>query len=353
MYICSTVRRIGGFSRPSGSIKDATISGFICFVCLAILSFPALAVNSQGHRGARGLLPENTLPAFAEALRIGVDTLELDVVVTADDQVVVTHNPRLEPEITRDADGNWLVVSGPVVRSLTLAELKQYDVGGINPQTKYANRFPHQESREGVRIPTLGEVINLVKSSGSRSVKLNIESKLFPDGPAPAVSPEQFARLLVDVLRDHEFVDRAIIQSFNWNVLKEVHRIEKGLTTSFLTAEQDWLDNIKRGEPGPSPWTAGYDVDDHEGSIPVLVKEAGGDIWSSYYREVTRSSVARAHRLGLRVSVWTVNEESDMERMIDLGVDSIITDYPDRLVNVMQKLDLPLPDTFPTRDSPD
>lgn len=347
MFTCSTVKMVGGYNRADGVFVNAIISGFLCFLCLAIMSLPALAVNSQGHRGARGLLPENTLPAFAEALRIGVDTLELDVVVTADDQVVVTHNPTLEPEITRDPDGNWLTDTGPVIRSLTLAELKQYDVGGINPETRYANRFPDQKPLRGTRIPTLGEVIDLVMSSGSQSVKLNIESKLSPDGPLPAVTPEQFARLIVDVLREHEFFDRAIIQSFNWSILKEVHRIDAQIKTSFLTAEQRWLDNIERGEPGSSPWTAGYDVDDHEGSVPDLIKQAGGDIWSSFFREVTSDSIARAHQLGLRVSVWTVNEESDMERMIELGVDSIITDYPDRLVNVMQRLGLSLPRTFP------
>jgi len=347
MCIFLTAKRGTEFSEGNRYAKCGTCLGFSISILLTVMSFSAFAIESQGHRGARGLLPENTLPAFEAALKIGVHTLELDVVVTADDQVVVTHNPRLEPEITRDPDGNWLTDSGPVIRSLTLRELKRYDVGGINPDTRYATRFPHQESLERTRIPTLGEVINLVNESGGTSVKLNIESKLFPDGPLPAATPEHFARLLVDVLRNHDFIDRARIQSFNWSVLKEVHRIEPRLTTSFLTAEQRWMDNIKRGQPGPSPWTAGYDVDDFDGNIPKLVKQVGGDVWSSYFKEVTRSSVTQAHDQGLRVAVWTVNEETDMEYLIELGVDSIITDYPDRLINVMRRLGLPLPQAHP------
>jgi glycerophosphoryl diester phosphodiesterase len=332
---------------PITFLKSLACLRISSLLVLTLMNFNALSIDSQGHRGARGLLPENTLPAFARALAIGVTTLELDVVLTADDQVVVTHNPRLEPEITRDPEGNWLTDSGPLIRSLTLAELKRYDVGGINPGTRYAKRFPHQETRTGTRIPTLSEVIKLVKETGDDTVKLNIETKLFPDAALPTSTPAHFAGLLVDVIRDQNFIDRSIVQSFNWSVLKEVQRLEPELATSFLTAEQKWMDNIKRKEPGPSPWTAGYDIDDFGGNIPSLIKQAGGDVWSSYFKEITRDSVSQAHDLGLRVSVWTVNEEVDMENLIELGVDGIITDYPDRMINVMQRLGLPLPQALP------
>ena len=308
-----------------------------------MLSNLVFAVESQGHRGARGLLPENTLEGFAAAISIGVNTLELDVVVTADDHIVVTHNPRLEPEITRDPQGQWLSESGPVIRSITLAELKMYDIGGINPSSRYAQRFPDQEDRPGTSIPTLVDVITLVKTSGNANINLNVETKLSPNDHPPSLTARHFAQLLVDVLRAEEFIDRAFVQSFNWSVLTAVHDIEPRLKTSFLSAEQRWLDNIKRGENGVSPWTAGHDIDDHGGDLPRLIKHAGGDIWSSYFREVTKESISQAHDLGLRVSVWTVNEEADMEYLINLGVDSIITDYPDRMINVMKKLGISMP----------
>ena len=316
------------------------------FLLLMLMNAPSYAVESQGHRGARGLLPENTLHGFAEALKIGVHILELDVVLTSDDRVIVTHNPQIAPEIAKDTDGNWLAEPGPVVRSITLEEAQTYDVGGINPGSRYASRFPDQESRPGAQMPTLEQVIELVRESGSEDVRLNIETKLFPDGPVPAATPEHFAKVLIDLLRSKDFINRSVIQSFNWHVLKEVQSLEPGLRTSYLTVEQRWMDNIQRNEAGASSWTADYDIDEYEGQIPTLIKAAGGDVWSSYYKEVDKDSVNLAHELGLLVSVWTVNETDDMERLIEMGVDQIITDYPDRLITVMKKLNLPLPTSY-------
>ena len=318
----------------------------ICLLIFVFMSTPSLSVESQGHRGARGLLPENTLHGFAEALKIGVHMLELDVVLTADDRVVVTHNPQIAPEIAKSADGDWLAEPGPVVRAITLEEVQSYDVGGINPGSRYAGRFPDQESRPGSRMPTLEQVIELVKKSGSQNVRLNIETKLAPDGPKPAPTPEHFANVLVDLLRNNDFIDRSVVQSFHWAVLKEVQSLEPNLITAYLTVEQRWMNNIQRNEAGTSSWTADHDIDEYEGQVPALIKAAGGDVWSSYYKEVSEESLNLAHQLGLRVSVWTVNETDDMERLIKMGVDQIITDYPDRLVEVMKKLELPLPTSY-------
>ncbi|NKB77559.1 MAG: glycerophosphodiester phosphodiesterase [Gammaproteobacteria bacterium] len=320
--------------------------GFILLILLSTAKSAAVfAFDAQGHRGARGLLPENTLPAFARALSIGVDTLELDVVMTRDGVVVVTHNPHLAPETTRNQDGQWLHEQGPAIQTLSLAELKKYDVGGINPESRYAKRFPHQSAVEGVRIPTLVEVIDLLKRSGPNSVRLNIEIKLSPSDPSP--SPHRAASAVLAVLRAEDFLDRAIIQSFNWQVLKEVHQLEQEMETSFLSVEQNWMDTVGRNQEGASPWTAGLDVNEHAGSLPQMIKAAGGDVWSSYYKEVTAESLAQAHAIGLRVSVWTVNEPQQMIDLIALGVDSIITDYPDRLINVLKELQMPLPKSWP------
>ena len=319
---------------------------------LGILSMTHLVhgFDSQGHRGARGLSPENTLVSFARALSIGVTTLELDVGATSDGVIVVTHNPRLEPDGTRDKNGNWLDQMAPALRSLTLAELKSYDVGRLKPGSRSSLRFPEQVPVDGTRIPTLEEVLKLIQCSGNETVRLNIETKLRPTEPELFLAPEDFVAALLAVIRDLGFIDRVTIQSFDWRTLRETQRQAPNVPTSYLTVRQSWFDNIGRTDSGPSPWTAGFDIDDYAGSIPNMVKAAGGRIWSTHHREVTRDNVKQAHDLGLLVKVWTANEMDRMKSLIDIGVDGIITDYPDRLQLVLEELGMPT--ATPTPVSP-
>ena len=149
----------------------------------------AQSFDLQGHRGARGLMPENTLPAFAKALSIGVTTLELDLAVTKDLQVVVSHNPRFEPDIARDTSGAWLLQSSPAINSMTLETVKTYDVGRINPASRYAKRFSDQQPVDGTTMPTLGEVFELVNRSGNDLVQFNIEIKTNPELPKLTLPP--------------------------------------------------------------------------------------------------------------------------------------------------------------------
>lgn len=303
--------------------------------------------DSQGHRGARGLLPENTLHAFARALEIGVTTLELDVGVSKDDVVVVIHNPHLEPETTRGPDGKWLDETSPAIRSLTAEQIKTYDVGRMKPGTRYAERYPDQEPVDGARVPTLEEVFELVERAGNGTVRFNIETKIRPEQPDLTPSPEDFARLVLATAARHGILDRVTIQSFDWRVLQAVQRLNPRVITSYLSVNQSWFDTIRLGEDGASPWTAGFDVDASGGSLPATVRKAGGDVWSSYHREVDRESISEAHDLGLSVKVWTVNDEARMDDLIDMGVDGIITDYPDRLRRVMAARGMDLPGRTP------
>ena len=318
----------------------------VLFVTLLGMNAQATEFDAQGHRGARGLVAENTLASFAKALSIGVNTLELDVGISRDNVVVVIHNPSLEPEITRDSSGKWLSETGPAIHSLTLQELKTFDAGGINPATRYYQRFPDQVSVQNERIPTLEEVILLVKKSGGDDVRLNIETKLKPTDEHLFATPIQFITAVLDVVRTHDFLHRVTIQSFDWRTLQLTHDLEPDVLTSYLTAQQRWLDNIQLDESDTSPWTANFDIDDFGGSLPKMIKAAGGDIWSAFHKEVTEQSIAEAHSLGLLVKVWTVNDEQRMETLIDMGVDGIITDYPDKLINVMKKLGMSLPTSY-------
>jgi len=308
----------------------------LLFPILALVP-AAFALDAQGHRGARGLMPENTLAAFARALHIGVDTLEMDLGVTRDGHVVVMHDMRLNPSLTRDYAGAWLQGEAtPAVNSLTLSELRTYDVGRIRPGSRYATRFTSQEAVDGTRVPTLDEVFRLATANGHSDVRFNIETKINPDKPALTLGPVEFVDAVVSVVREHQLSERVTIQSFDWRTLQHASTRAPEISTVYLSAQQRWFDTIEAGKPGASPWTAGYDIDDFDGDLPRMVKTAGGDIWSPFHGDVDPAKVARAKSLGLQVIVWTVNDEPRMRELIDMGVDGIISDYPDRLMEVLK-----------------
>jgi glycerophosphoryl diester phosphodiesterase len=315
------------------------------FAGLAIMS-AAAGFDLQGHRGARGLAPENTLPAFAGALSIGVSTLELDVAITADGVVVVHHDRRLNPDVARSADGRWLRAPTRAIRELTFHELQRYDVGRIRPGSDYSRRFPDQRRMDGVRIPRLEDLFALVRHARNDEVRFNIETKISPEAPDETVGAEEFARSLIRVARASGMASRTTIQSFDWRTLAIVQREAAEITTSYLSSQSVSLDNIGAGQAEDSPWTAGVRFRDH-GSVPGMVKAAGGAIWSPNHLELTAALVKEAHDLGLKVLPWTLNDPADMERLMDWGVDGMITDYPNRLRDVMAAKGLPLPKPTP------
>lgn len=295
-------------------------------VCaLLTLALPAAAFDLQGHRGARGLAPENTLPAFARAIEIGVATLELDVGVSADDAIVVAHDRRLNPDFTRDAAGNWIAAPGPRLRELSLAELKRFDVGALRPGTDYARSFAAQIPMPGTRMPTLAEVASL---PGAARMRFNIETKISPLAPDETLGPEDFARALIAEIRRLGIASRATIQSFDWRTLAVAAREAPEIARAYLTIERGANETVFKGK-GVSPWT-GMDAGAYGNSTARLVATAGGKIWSPFFRDLDARIVAEAKAYGLAVISWTVNETGDMERLVDWGVDGLITDYPDR-----------------------
>lgn len=313
---------------------------------LLLMTAAAQALDLQGHRGARGLLPENTLPAFARALSIGVNTLELDTAVSKDGVLVVSHDPTLNPDITRGSDGQWLTRKDIAIHSLTFAKLRQYDVGRIRPQTAYALRFASQQPVDGTGLPRLADVFLLARRAGNHTVRFNIETKISPEQPQQTPSPEVFARALIQLIRAEKLESRVTIQSFDWRTLQLVQQETPQIATVYLTAQQSWLDNI-RARDTVSPWTAGFHVSHYAGSVPQMIKAAGGAVWSPYFGDVSLEAVREAQQAGLKVVVWTVNEPQDITRMIDFGVDGIISDYPDRLRRIAAERGLALPPGTP------
>jgi glycerophosphoryl diester phosphodiesterase len=289
-------------------------------------SMTATAFDLQAHRGGRGLAPENTLAAFRQAMALGVTTLELDLAITKDDVVVVSHDPFLNPDLVRGPDGQWLPGIGPAIRSLTLADLKRFELGRINPASSYARQFPKQQPVDGERFPLLGEVYAIAPAP----VRFNIEIKTDPTRPEQTADPNHFVRLVVDQVKADAAVERTTIQSFDWRALLEVRRVAPEIATACLTIESRNSDTVRREDSVPSPWLGGLDLKAHGGSVPRLAKAAGCAIWSPFWRNLTPETLAEAHRLGVKVIPWTVNDPPEMSRLIDRKVDGLITDYPEQ-----------------------
>ncbi len=306
-------------------------------------------LDLQGHRGARGLAPENTLAGFARAIGIGVTSLELDVGMTRDGVVVVGHDPRLNGDIVRGPDGDWLSAPGPAIFSLTYIELQRYDVGRLRPGSAYAERFPDQIPRDGERMPRLVDVYALATKAGNREVRFNVEIKTAARSPQDTAPPEAIADAVLRVVREAGGEKRTTIQSFDWRSVKRVLAKAPDIATSCLTTERPGDDNIQADQPGPKPQLAGLDPAAHSGSVPRLVKALGCTSWSPNYPDLTPERMAEARALGLRVVVWTVNEPADMARFIDLGVDAIISDRPDLLRAVMIARGMKVPAPTPVR----
>jgi glycerophosphoryl diester phosphodiesterase len=300
----------------------------------------------EAHRGGRALRPENTLQSFANALSMGVDTLELDMGVTKDGVVVVSHERGLNPDLARGPDGKYLEHGIPYV-DLTLAEVKTYDVGQIRPGSDYAKRFPDQKAVPGTRIPTLAEVFDLVRRSGDTHVRLNIETKIDPTHPQESLDPEHFVSTVLALLKREHFEDRVIIESFDFRTLQLVQKRAPKIPTVYLTQVQQPEENLYPDKP--SPGSAGFDPMRYGGSVPRAVKAAGGAIWSPLSDDVTLGSVQEAHTLGLPVVVWTVNDPKEMARLMDLGVDGIISDRPDLLRQVAAAKGVKLPAPHPVQ----
>jgi glycerophosphoryl diester phosphodiesterase len=327
-------------------IHTAILAGMLTLYASQVT---AQSFDLQGHRGARGLAPENTLAGFTRALAVGVTTLELDCGVTKDGVVVVSHDRLLNPDHTRDASGQFLAVPGPAIVDLTYEELRQYDVGRIRPGSELAAQFPDQQPAGGERIPRLADVFALVERSGNRAVRFNIETKIEPAHPEQTVSALAFARALAAVIQEAGMTSRVTVQSFDWRTLRLLGALAPEIALVALTDQQPDEDTIEIGKPGPSSWLGELDVDDHGGSVPKLVQALGAKTWSPHALDLTPALVIEAHSLGLNVVPWTVNDPQGMERAIALGIDGLITDYPDRLRTVLQGKGIPVPAPTPAR----
>lgn len=295
-----------------------------------------------GHRGARGLSPENTLPAYRTAISVGVDYVDMDVGMTRDGVVVVTHDIALNPDITRDAKGQWLTDNSILVKDLTLAELQNYDVGRIKPGTQYSKLFPYQYPIDHTPIPTLKQVIQYVKQLAGDKVAFQIEIKTDPEYPDHTASPKIFVDAIAKILQEENIITHTVIQAFDYRCLLELQKINSEIITAYLTDKDGEIKMYSKDPNIAGLWTAGHLLKDYDSSILNMIAKLGGKIWGPQDTQLTPELVQAAHQHGLKVVPWSwpekIGKELDIEfteKLITMGIDGIITDRPDILRGLM------------------
>lgn len=269
------------------------------------------AFDLEGHRGCRGLMPENTVAAMLHALQLGVNTLEMDAVITRDKEVILSHDPFFNHEISTKPDGTTF---GPTedgkynIFKMDYAEIRNWDVG-----EKPHPRFPEQKRLAAVK-PRLADLIDSVeeyiRTHRLKPVDYNIETKCLPatDGLFHP-GPEEFTRLLMDVVMSKKISARAIIQSFDIRTLKIIHQNYPGIRTALLIEDYD------KREPSAQIQELGFTP----------------SIYSPAYQLVDAGRVSFCHRQGMTLIPWTVNDKATFDMLVRLGVDGIITDFPNSL----------------------
>jgi glycerophosphoryl diester phosphodiesterase len=263
------------------------------------------------HRTARGLAAENTLAGCAICIELGVDYIDLDIGMTKDGVLVVTHDIALNPDLTRDEKGGYIKKRIPI-RSLTFAQLQKYNVGKVNPHSKYATYFPDQTGFDEAKIPSLKEVIAYVKKNATRPIGFQIEIKTHHRHTPP---PKVFAQAVDTIIQETKVFDRSEVQSFDFRCLHELRKLNPLIKTSF----------VSNGRVSPK-----------------TVYSLGGSCWSLYEMDATPAKIKKAQKMGLKVLTWNYPEKEGTEfnkeqisKLIAWGVDGIITDRPDKLKDLL------------------
>jgi len=315
----------------------------------------------EAHRGGRDVRPENTLYSYAYAIELGATSIECDMQLTKDGQIVMSHNPILNSDITRDENGNYIKNNKYDIRLMTVDELKKFDVGVMDPNCgEYYDLHGKTQFTYDAKIPTLEELMQLIQSYGDKNIVLNIETKSYPD-PASAgyknnADPKKFVEVFNNIVKKYDMEDRVVLQSFDWQTLIEMKKLNPNISTSALWQEQpSWgrdSESLRRYEKKKSPWLGGLDIKDYQGNPVKAAHAIGADIISPYYTEISKQDVDEAHSLGMKVVPWTVNNEKDMNMLLDMGVDGIISDKPWLLKQVLEKRNIKLHTPTVNVDSP-
>ena len=283
---------------------------------------PLIIAGACGY----GCWPDNSLEGFARSLDAGVDGVEVDVHLSADGHVVLYHDYRLDPHRTR-RDGAWINAPGPVLKSLTLDELRRYDVGRAQTGSKYEREHPHQQPMDNVTIGTLSEALGLLRAAG-HDEQIYIEIKTTPQEPNLSSDPNALSAAVLEQLSRADLLGRARVIAFDWRVLRTLRTMRPELATSHLSIPPALQKQIKRSEDGHSPWADGCDPVLFAGSVPRAIAAHGGQCWSAHFSELSDDNIAEAKAAGLAVAAWGLSRAEDIEGFYSKGLESLTVSGP-------------------------
>ncbi len=300
-----------------------------------ILSKPNY-IKIYGHRGARGDLPENTLESFKYLFKNNINAYETDILISKDLIPVITHDFRLDPSFTKDNEGNWITDENIIIFDLSYDELLKFDVGSLNKLSRYGRRFVNQKTLENQKIPKLSELLELSSKNKSENLLINLEIKSTPDEENLTPTPEEMVKLVMKEVNKSNLQNKIIISSFDWRTLTEIKNLYPEISRAYLSFLQQAGIKIKNTIYNRSPWMS-YLPFFEKYELPKIIKSQGGKALHPYHKDITKKLVDISHQEDLPVNIWTVNEENDMLKMIEYGVDGIMTDYPLRLKELCDK----------------
>ena len=288
----------------------------------------AKIIRIVGHRGARGLFPENSMVGFENILKMGVTLIELDVVFSKDKTPIITHDHTINPSTSRDVDGEF-VNENIKVSSLTVEQIKNYEIGRLDLDSDYGRRVPEQAQLDGIYMPTLQELFEKMQQPEFEQMRLMVEIKSEPNYSSQ--DRENIASLVIKQIREANLSNKVLLHSFDWLLLSEFKKKDPKITTSFLTKKgyQNESENYYPSQVFMQD-AAGY-----SNSVPEKISALGGSVWCPYFKDITRDRLLSARENNLIVVVWTLNELDDIDAMIELGVDAIVTDYPLRVMSAL------------------
>lgn len=323
--------------------------------------------DMEFHRGGRDARPENTMYAFQYALENGASTIECDIQMTKDGELVVIHNFALNPDVTTDAHGVRVEDDKYYIHDMTLEEIQSYNVGRMDKESEYYDMHGRTQVQADAAIPTLRQLFELVEDNGNDDIRLSIEVKYYSDpeiGIFYEKNPDKDAILkaFLNLVNEFGYKDRVSLQSMDWDILIKMKKLDPEIETVAVYSEEPewggadsvllWLDRKE-----PSPWLGGLNIHDFDDDPVKAAASVGIDVVSPYYGEITKAQVKEAHKLGIKVIPWTVNDPEDIKATYEMGVDGIITDKPWVLRDVLEELGEKLPPVkkleFPYHLDPD
>ena len=290
-------------------------------------------IRIYGHRGARGDIVENSIEGFKYTFGLGIKAVEFDVVISKDNIPVLFHDFRLNIDMVKNSNGNWIENRDLKIINLTYNELQTYNIESLKPDSKYSNKFKKQQSVKGAKISRLIDLFKLATEEENKDVFLNLEIKSTPIEEGLTPDPQTLVSLILKDIKEYNLENRIVITSYDWRILYELKKQNPNVLRGFITLQQG-LTKTKKNIYEDSPWMGKKFSPDELFLLPDTIKNLEGHVWSAFYKDVTKQNVEIAHKHGLAVAVWTVNREPDILRMIEYGVDGIITDYPKKVQEI-------------------